>query len=139
MLGAPIVRRDAIRLALHGKRYEPLAEPIVKGLSIVMVRSLFEAGHKAVICDETSYSRHARNALRDDAVWDTVFIPIDTPPEECIRRAHATNQSDLEPVIKAMWERREPLDYTTERVIHYGRELNAFIQSIKAEADAEKT
>lgn len=111
-VGAPIVRRDAIRLALHGQRFEPTAEPMVKAISLYMIRSLFLAGHEVVICDETNFSGAARNSLRD-ASWDTVFYPVDTGVEECCRRAVATGQEDLIPVIQEMaarWESLNPSD-----------------------------
>src|SRR5688572_15719048 len=50
-LGAPVVRRDAIRLALHGERFISESEPMVKAMSVYMIRSLFIAGHPTVICD----------------------------------------------------------------------------------------
>ncbi len=107
-LGAPIVRRDAIRLVLTGHRYMEEAEPMVKTMSLYMIRALFESGHETVICDETNYSRAARNALLDDG-WNTVFYPVLTPPEVCIERAYLTHQPDLVPVIRSMWARYEPL------------------------------
>lgn len=111
-LGAPIVRRDAIRLAVHGQRYEPAAEPLIKTLDIYMIRSLFLAGHEIVICDETNYSRAARNHLRDEA-WETVWYRVPTDATVCIERAYATEQYDLAPVIAEMaarWENFEPKD-----------------------------
>ena len=110
-LGAPIVRRDAIRLALHGMRYQHEAEPMVKALSLYMIRSLFEAGHEVVICDETNYSQAARNALMDDK-WETIFYIVDTDAETCKNRAVLTNQPDLVSVIDEMVARHEPLKTT---------------------------
>lgn len=107
-LHAPVVRRDDIRLALHGQRYEALAEPFVKAISLVMIRSLFLSGHEWVICDETNFSRAARD-FNWSSQWKTVFYPVDTPPEVCKERAIATGQPDLLPVIDGMWARREPL------------------------------
>lgn len=107
-LGAPIVRRDAIRLALHGQRFKAEAEPMVKSLSLYMIRALFLSGHELVICDETNYSRAARNSLRDPQ-WDTVFYPVLTSPDICKERAISTGQPDLIPVIDGMFKRYEPL------------------------------
>ena len=107
-IGAPIVSRDAIRLALTGQRYVELAEPIVKATSLLMIRALFHAGHVTVICDETNYSRAARDALKSPE-WSTVFYEVSTPPELCKVRAKNTGQEDLIPVIDMMWSRREPL------------------------------
>lgn len=106
--GWPIVNRDAIRLALHGQRYEAAAEPMVKAISLYMIKALFGAGHDVVLYDETNFSRAARDFIRSDQ-WDTKFYPVLTDMDTCIARAHATNQPDLEPVIKQMMERYEPL------------------------------
>ncbi len=105
---APVVRRDDIRLALHSQRYVSSAEPFVKAISDVMIRSLFLSGHEVIICDETNYSRAARDYHKSEN-WNTVFYEVPTSPEICQDRAVATGQPDLVPVIAAMWERREPL------------------------------
>lgn len=112
-LGAPIVRRDAIRLALHGQRFAPQAEPMVKAISLYMIRSLFLSGHETVVCDETNYSRAARSSICDPS-WDTVFYPVDTPKEVCIDRAYLTGQGDLTEIIEEMAGRWERLDPGTE-------------------------
>lgn len=112
-LGAPIVRRDAIRLAVHGQRFALQAEPIVKAISLYMIRALFLTGHETVICDETNYSRAARASIGDPS-WDTVFYPVSTPMEVCIERAHLTGQSDLATIIAEMAGRWEPLDSRDE-------------------------
>lgn len=109
LLGAPVVRRDAIRLALHGQRYLTDAEPMVKAFGLYMTKALFLAGHEVVICDETNYSKAAREALKSD-LWDVEFLVVNTSPEVCKARAVATGQSDLIPVIDEMWARYEPLD-----------------------------
>lgn len=116
--GAPVVRRDAIRLAVHGQRYEAQAEPLIKTFDIYMIRSLFLAGHPLVICDETNYSQAARDHMRDDN-WETVFYHVGTGPDECIRRALATNQSDLVPVIIGMNKRWEDFEFTDEIFVDF--------------------
>lgn len=112
--GAPIVKKDDIRLALHGQRYQLLAEPFVHAIARTMVRSLFLSGHRFVICDETHYSKWARQQVADGP-WRTLFYYVDTPPDVCIARAIATNQDDLIPVIERMHARYEPLEDTEER------------------------
>jgi predicted kinase len=107
-LGAPIVNADAVRLALHGQRFEALAEPMVKAIRVIMVRALFEAGHNVVIYDETNFSRSVRDSIKSDK-WDTLWVNVPTDAEECKRRAIATEQPDLLPVIDAMALRHEPL------------------------------
>jgi tRNA uridine 5-carbamoylmethylation protein Kti12 len=106
--GAPIVNRDAIRLALHGKRYEAAAEPMVKAVSLYMIKALFGAGHQTVFYDETNFSYAARDFITSPD-WLTYFWCVYTHPDECIRRAHATGQPDLESVIREMMTRYQPL------------------------------
>lgn len=108
---APIVRRDAIRLALHGQRYQSEAEGMIRALDRIFIKSLFLAGHNTVICDETNYSRAARNHMRDES-WDTIFYPVMTSKEVCQERAIATGQPDLVKVIEEMAARWEPLEPT---------------------------
>lgn len=107
-LQAPVVNRDTIRLALHGHAYLGKAEPFVKAISNVMIEALFLYGAPIVICDETCYSRAARNALKSP-LYDIRFYEVPTPPEVCKERAIATDQAYLLPVIDEMWGRREPL------------------------------
>jgi tRNA uridine 5-carbamoylmethylation protein Kti12 len=111
---APIVRRDAIRLALHGLRFKAEAEPMVKAMSLYMIRALFLAGHEHVICDETNFSRAARKSL-ESPEWDILYYEVNTSPDVCKERAIATGQPDLIPVIDEMWSRHEPLDDTEQR------------------------
>lgn len=106
---APIVQRDAIRLAVHGQRYEPAAEPLIKVLDLYMIRALFLAGHEIVICDETNYSKAARNHVREGD-WKTIFYWVPTSKITCIQRAYETNQPDLHPIIEEMSTRWEPFD-----------------------------
>ena len=106
-LGAPVVRRDAIRLALHGQRYQALSEPFVKAISYTMIRSLFLAGHQWVICDETNFSQAARDSQKSD-LWSTSFYHVPTSMKVCQERAIETGQPDLLPIIEQMAKRWEP-------------------------------
>lgn len=105
---APIVKKDDIRLALHGNVYIKEAEPMVRAISKVMIHSLFLSGHEVVIADETHYSRAARDFVADGP-WETYFYVVDTPPDVCIQRAHDTGHTWLPPVIEEMSKRYEPL------------------------------
>lgn len=106
--GAPIVCRDAVRLAMHGMRFQTDAEPMIHAVTHYMLRALFITGHEIVICDETNYSIQAREKLRSK-MWDTEFYVVDTPVSICKERARLTNQVDLIPVIDAMAKRYQPL------------------------------
>lgn len=114
-LGVPVVNADSIRLALHGQRYEALAESFVFAIREVMVRSLFNAGHELVIYDETNFSRATRDRMKSKN-WDNLYLLVDTTPEVCKERALLTEQPDLLPVIDAMAARYEPLGDDEERV-----------------------
>lgn len=127
---APIVRRDAIRLAVHGQRYEPTAEPLIKVLDLYMVRSLFLAGHETVICDETNYSRAARNHMLDPQ-WKTVFYWVPTDKVTCIKRAYATDQPDLHPIIEEMASRWEPFDIS-ETVVSDEIGLSDYLENFRS-------
>lgn len=107
-LSAPIVCRDSIRLALHGHRWLAEYEDEVKKISRIMIKSLFLRGSEVVICDETNYSRAAREALRDE-LWDIEWFPVQTPADICCERAIQTDQPDLVEVINEMNSRYEPL------------------------------
>lgn len=114
-LRAPIVERDAIRLAVHGQAYIELAEPLIKYLDDVFIKTLFNTGYTTVIVDETNYSKEARRR-RLSPDWDTSFLVVDTSPEVCIERAILTGQDYLVPVIMEMSNRFEPL--TPEETIY---------------------
>lgn len=104
----PVVCPDAIRLALHGQRFNILMEPYVWVIAKTMVRALFLAGHNRVILDATNTTEKRRAEwLSDD--WDTQFKILDTPKEECISRAKRQNDIPILPVIEKMHEYYEPV------------------------------
>lgn len=107
-LGFPVVCPDQIRLALHGQRHCPPAEPMVWAIAKYMVRALFGAGHDEVVLDATNYKRRSRDEWRS-VNWTRKFIHIQTPTDKCIQRAHATAQPDLVPVIERMAGAFEPV------------------------------
>lgn len=76
--GHPIVNPDSIRLALHGKNFEALAEPVVWAIAKIMVRALFLAGHDTVILDACNVTADRRREWisRD---WETKFLETDRP------------------------------------------------------------
>ena len=108
-VGAPIVNRDSIRLALHGQRYQGLAEPMVKAIAIVMVRALFNVGHRTVIVDETCVNRGTRDFWRDQD-WDTEILLVPTPIGVCVKRAQAMGDMEIQPVICKMNDAMDPLE-----------------------------
>ncbi len=107
-MGHPIVCPDAIRLALHGQRFEPLAEPFVWAIAGTMVRALFLAGHTQVILDATNTTAKRRQAWHAPE-WDVVYAVVLTSAEECIRRAREAGDEEIVPVIERMAAEYEPV------------------------------
>lgn len=101
--GFPIVSPDAIRLAIHGQRHLPSAEPVVWMTAKYMVKALFLAGHMHVVLDATSINAHQRAQWRSRE-WKTKVYVVETDPDVCIQRAIDTDQLDLIPVINSMYE-----------------------------------
>jgi len=108
-LGAPIVCKDTIRLAMHGQRYVAAAEDYVRAVAKTMIKALFLRGHAVVIADETHYSKAAREAIKDP-MWAVRWFPVQTPADVCSQRALETGQPDLVEVINEMSMRYEPLE-----------------------------
>ncbi len=100
-MGHPIVSPDAIRLALHGQRFVATAEPIVWATAKLMVASLFEAGHSAVIVDACHNTIKRRNEWLDSR-WEIKLVSFPADAAPCIARARMTGREDLIPVIERM-------------------------------------
>lgn len=99
--GIPVVNPDSIRLALHGKAYDPDYEKEVWHIVKIMIKSLFLAGHNTVILDATAVHIKSRNQwLSPD--WECKYKCFDTPVEECVRRAEVNGQDYLISVIYRM-------------------------------------
>ena len=101
--GHPIVNRDAIRLALHGKAYIMDAEPMVTAIEDYMVRSLFLAGHSTVIVDACHVTQKRRERWVNP-MWIIEWRIIDTRKGICIQRAWDDDREDLIPIIESMWK-----------------------------------
>jgi hypothetical protein len=96
----PIVCPDKIRLALHGQRFEPLAEPMVWAIAKIMVRALYGAGHKCVILDACSHTANRRDDWKFPEEWLRKYLVCDINKITCIERAQA--DLDIIPVIEHM-------------------------------------
>lgn len=106
--GHPMVNPDSIRLALHGLRFEKLAEPFVWAIAQCMVRALFLAGHDTVIIDATNITKNRRAYWYNGGDWETEFFIIGTAKNECIKRAEKEDDQEIIPIIEGMylgWER----------------------------------
>jgi predicted kinase len=106
----PIACPDAIRFALHGHAFIPLAEPMVWAISGIMVRSLFLAGHTIVIVDGCHVKHEQRQFwvdMGDREGWRTIFKPITTPELTCIKRCG--EDDEMVGVVQRMGGEYEPL------------------------------
>jgi len=88
-----IVCSDDIRLALHGQRYEALAETMVFAIKHVMIRAHLARGFDVMVDGTHSTSISIKRLLEIDK--NATAIMFDTTMEECIRRATATGHLDL--------------------------------------------
>ncbi len=88
-----IVSSDDIRLALHGQRYEPLAETMVFAVKHVMIRAHLNRGFDVIVDGTHSTSISIRRLLEIDHT--ATAIMFDTTMEECLRRAKETGHIDL--------------------------------------------
>ena len=88
-----IVCSDDIRLALHGQRYEALAETMVFAIKHVMIRAHLARGFDVIVDGTHSTSVSIKRLLEIDK--NATAIMFDTTMEECIRRATATGHLDL--------------------------------------------
>ncbi len=108
----PIASPDAIRLAMHGEAFIPLAEPLVWAIAGVMVRALFGAGHKIVIVDGCHVKHEQRQfwermGINPGAHWRTLFKEIKTPELTCIDRCG--DDDEMIGVVQRMGSEYEPL------------------------------
>ena len=101
-----VVSPDDVRLSLHGKRYELLAEPMIWSIVKIMVRSLFLSGNTNIIIDATHTSKKRRTFWND--LNENMYYKLFKPNKDvCIERAVRTGQSDLVKIIEAMYKRFE--------------------------------
>lgn len=106
--GCPIVCPDAVRMAVHGRRFIFLAEPIVWTHVTIMVRALFNAGHDKVVLDGTANTRKRRRQWCGQ-MWLTKFKVFRTSRDECVARAQANNDVDVVAIIERMSQEHEML------------------------------
>jgi len=113
MGGCPIVSPDAVRLAIHGHRFIPLAEPFVWTVAHTMVRALFLADHDMIVVDGCHVKREYRDEWLSEN-WRTVFHHINTPAHVCKNRASSMNDHEIIPIIDKMKDEFEPLEADEE-------------------------
>ena len=103
----PIVNPDAIRLAVHGKKFDPKEEGRVWWVVSIMVHALFLAGHDTVILDATNVTKAARKKWIKPDEWTTCFKYVDTDKATCLDRCPLGDE--LRTVIEKMAAEFEPL------------------------------
>lgn len=97
-----VISDDQIRLALHGERYNRLAEPAVYATKYIILRTLVNSGYHVLSDDTHTTKESIERLLEIDKSATPIFI--DTPYEVCLERAVNTNQFDLILVIGRMFE-----------------------------------
>jgi len=99
--GCPVVNKDAIRLALHGRYFERLSEPFVAAITRTMIHALFHAGHDTVILDDCNILQYERQRL-EDLEWAVKEQIFDTSPGVCKGRAIAAEKDEMVGVINRL-------------------------------------
>ncbi|MCK5563714.1 MAG: ATP-binding protein [Planctomycetes bacterium] len=103
--GHPIVNPDSIRLALHGERFLPEAEPMIWMIVRYMIRALFLAGHKTVILDACNTKAKRRDPWMEFCGQYGYIYKIElfkATPQVCIQRALEMKDKEIIPVINRM-------------------------------------
>ena len=134
----PIVNPDAVRLAIHGRRFWGPAEKQVWSTVELMVKALFNAGHDTVIMDATNTTRKQRDQWKSDE-WDTVFHYVDTSPAICESRALYDQMPDLVEVIQRMVDEFEPIEDDEIRNMTIGGFGDAEVMGVPLEETDLKT
>ena len=99
--GYPMVNRSAVRANLGAAA---ITEKLADVVELVMVRSLFGAGHSTVVVDDHHLRRYQRRKwLSVD--WHTVFVHFDANAEEC--KSHRSRCPDVYPIIDKLQQNRD--------------------------------
>ena len=124
--GWPVVSPDAIRLSVHGTRFNDHAELMVWTLAQYMVQSLFIAGHANIIVDGCHTIKKRRDIWRTNAGagqharWLTHFHTFTTPKGVCLGRAAEKQDRHIIDVIYRMHDQWED-------VVNDGAESENFV------------
>jgi len=114
-MGYTVVNPDQFRLTMFGQRYFAPGEPALWATIYHVVDALLASGNK-VILDATCLNSERR------AAWvrrGAEFVVVDTPYEECVRRAQAENDEYILPIIRRMWVSREDIqDFEKVYTVH---------------------
>ena len=108
--GQPIVCPDAVRISLHGTRYNHHAEPMVWTITDYMILALFNAGHDKVILDSTCNTaarREERLIMATNGGYLVNFEYFKTSANVCMDRARFAKDLDIIPIIVNMEAERD--------------------------------
>jgi predicted kinase len=102
-----VLNGDDFRHAVYGRDFCPEGEGLVFASIDVAARALLRAGYDVLIDEtgttESTIKRYLKIDPDAEAIW------VDTPEEECVRRATITNKPYLIPPIKRMAEQMKLL------------------------------
>lgn len=119
--GWPIVSPDAIRLGLHGGRFNPVMEPWVWIIARLMVKVLHLTGHRVVIVDACNGTRKRREEwLSNDYLLTVRFVP--EVVDVCIERARSWGDEEIVRTIERMAAAFEPLNPDEEGIEAFNEE-----------------
>jgi predicted kinase len=100
---AVVVNRDTIRRALYDERYIAEREEEVNAIEEIMVTAHFLYGYNIVIVDACHHKREYRKRwqkIAEENGWEIRFRIVNTPIEECLRRACEKGDDYIIPVIE---------------------------------------
>lgn len=89
---------DYLRLELYNQRYCRMGESMTFAIKHYAIAAALRAGHDVVVAGTHTSKTSIRRIL--EIRRDAIPVMVDTPKEECQRRAIITDQADLVPVIE---------------------------------------
>lgn len=102
--GAPIVNRDSIRMALHGKMWDPEHEDTVTLIERTMVFALLNAGHEVVILDNCNVRQMWRKFWEDREEFTVTYAVMVTPGNLCMKACQMKVPDTMPGVLERMSE-----------------------------------
>ncbi len=133
---------DEIRLCYHGQRFLAQEEKKVHEYCDIMIKTLFRTGFYCIIDETNSTIKSVRKWLRLDPTAEYFFV--DTPIEECLRRAKESKTEDLFLPIHRMFDNLQNLvNYGAgvnfkHRVVINKENVGAAVEKIRQEVIVEK-
>ena len=102
-----IVCADVIRLSLYEHRFFIGGESMVHAIKYTMIDSLLKSDYDVLVDGTHTTEKSIKELLHIDK--NARYLFVDTPVEECKKRAIASEQSDLLPVIDRMESQLEKI------------------------------